>query len=134
MFRIRRGGCFCRARFRVYRHILLRQAHLLAHVQILRFQQDSALEVLGARQLGDRWASVERRTDQRVAKFLVHNFHEHVLLGDATVDLGGDDDRIWRHGESVLGDGATNIANGYFGRERFAVKDARLDIAIVNVN
>ena len=71
--------------------------------------------------------------DQRIFEALVHDVHERFLLRDRTVHLGANDDGVGRDDEGVLGDGVTDVAQGYTPGKRLAVVDDGLGLAVVDV-
>ena len=75
-----------------------------------------------------------RCADEGISKDFMHDACYFILLCKRAVDLGGDDDRVRRGDKGVLHDSFTDVAQGYFGCECFAVVNERFDLPIVDIN
>ena len=80
------------------------------------------------------FAGLDGSTHESVAKNVLHDIGQHVLLIQLTVELGADDDRVWRRDKAILRDRLANLTDRDLGSKSSPMTNHGFVVAIVNVD
>jgi hypothetical protein len=64
----------------------------------------------------------------------VHDLGDEILEGKRAMDLGGNDDGVWRGDESVFSDRYADFTKGDFRGKGLSVEDHGFGVAVIDIN